>query len=129
MSRWQLSRRALLRGAGAAVALPLLEQMLPSVARAQSAGTPPPRRFVVFYVPNGLNMAQWTPVATGPEYALTPTLAALAPVKSKTLVVTGLANRPGQPDGLGDHAAATGAFLTVMHCLKTQGANIRNGIS
>ncbi len=127
MKRWELSRRTLLRGAGVTVALPLLEQMLPSVARAEAAS--PPRRFLAFYVPCGINMATWTPAATGAGYALPSTLESLAPVKAKTLVLTGLANRPAQPDGFGDHAAGTGSFLTVAHCLKTQGTNIRNGIS
>lgn len=129
MKKWELSRRLLLKGAGAALALPLLEQMMPSVARAQNAGAPKPRRLVAFYVPCGIHMAQWTPAATGSNYALTPILTPLAPVKSDVLVLSGIANRPAQPDGPGDHASGTGAFITARHPFKTNGAGISNGIS
>lgn len=127
MKKWELSRRTLLRGAGVALALPMLEQMLPSVARAQSV--PAPRRLVAFYVPCGINMSQWTPSATGAGYSLTPILQPLAPVKSDVLVLSGLANRPAQPDGAGDHASGTGAFITAAHPYKTSGAGISNGVS
>ena len=86
MKKWEISRRTLLRGVGAAMALPMLEQMLPSVARAQAAGAPPPRRLVAFYVPCGIHMAAWTPAATGANYTLTPILQPLAPVKNDLLV-------------------------------------------
>lgn len=129
MKKWEISRRTLLRGVGAAMALPLLEQMLPSVARAQATGAPPPRRLVAFYVPNGIHMAKWTPAATGASYTMTEILQPLAPVKSDLLVLTGLANRPAQPDGAGDHASGTGAFITARHPVKTNGAGISNGIS
>jgi hypothetical protein len=56
-------------------------------------------------------------------------LTPLAPVKDDVLVLTGLANRPARPDGAGDHASGTGAFITAAHPFKTQGADIRNGIS
>lgn len=132
MSRFTLSRRTLLRGLGTALALPSLEAMLPSVARAQTMN---PRRFVAFYVPCGIRMNRWTPAATGADYALTSILSplgasgALPSVKEDTLVLTGLANRPARPDGPGDHASGTGAFITIAHPFKTNGANIRNGIS
>lgn len=129
MKKWEISRRMLLRGAGAAVALPLLEQMLPSIARAQNSGAPPPRRLVAFYVPCGIHMANWTPAATGANYTLTPILAPLAPVKSDVLVLSGLANLPARPDGAGDHASGTGSFITARHVVKTNGAGISNGIS
>lgn len=129
MKKWEISRRTLLRGLGATVALPFLEQMLPSISRAQNTGAPPPRRLVAFYVPCGIHMQAWTPSATGASYALTPILAPLAPVKSDVLVLTGLANRPAQPDGAGDHAAGTGSFITARKVVKTNGAGISNGIS
>lgn len=133
MSRFTLSRRTLLRGLGTALALPSLEAMLPSVARAQTAMNP--RRFVAFYVPCGIRMNRWTPTDTGAGYTLTSILSplgasgSLPSVKDDTLVLTGLANRPARPDGPGDHASGTGAFITNAHPFKTNGANIRNGIS
>lgn len=132
--KWELSRRTMLRGFGTLMALPVLDAMLPSIARAQAAG-PAPRRIVAFYAACGIRMSAWTPAATGANYALSPILAPLGAynglpsVKDDVLVLTGLANRPAQPDGPGDHASGTGAFLTAAHPFKTNAANIRNGIS
>ena len=80
MKRWELSRRTLLRGVGASLALPLLEQMLPSVQRAYAAGEPRPRRMMVFFVPCGMYMPAFIPTTTGPSYTLSKTLAPLGPV-------------------------------------------------
>jgi len=124
--RAPLSRRALLRGAGVALGLPLLEAMWPRRAFAQSLA---PRRFVACYVPCGIHMAAFTPRAAGRDFDLTPILAPLAQVRGAVNVLTGLANLPARPDGAGDHAAGTGSFLTARHVRKTDGANIQNGIS
>ena len=134
MKKWELSRRTMLRGAGTLLALPVLEAMLPSIARAQAMGAAP-KRLVAFYAACGIRMSSWTPAATGAGYTLSPILTPLGAynglpsVKEDTLVVTGLANRPAQPDGPGDHASGTGAFLTASHPFKTNAANIKNGIS
>src|SRR5450432_3670503 len=100
----KFGRRRFLGGAAALVALPWLASLAPKAAWARGTA---PKRFVAFYVPNGIHMAAWTPTDTGPDYALTPILAPLAAVKGKVLVVTGLANAPARPDGPGDHAAGT----------------------
>jgi hypothetical protein len=122
-----LSRRTFLRGAGAALALPFLDAMLPGRALAQGMG--PRTRFLAWYVPNGIHMRAWTPEAVGADWQITPILEALRPLQQKILVLSGLSNRPARPDGPGDHAAGTGSFLTAAHCFKTEGADIRNGIS
>lgn len=122
----RLGRRLFLGGAGAVVALPFLESAMPRIAR---AGDMVAKRFLAFYVPNGIHMPAWTPQIAGPDFELTPILAPLAPVQQKLLVLTGLANKPAQPDGPGDHASGTGAFLTARHPFKTEGADIQNGIS
>ena len=119
------SRRFFLGGAGAAIALPFLESLLPRGARAAAADAP--RRLFVFYVPCGIVMDQWTPAEEGPDWTPTPILAPLVPWKDRTLVVTGLANRPARPDGAGDHAAGTGSFLSCVHVRKTEAENISNG--
>jgi hypothetical protein len=80
-------------------------------------------------VPNGIHMQAWTPSAVGANYDLTPILSPLEDVKSKLLVLTGVNNTPGQPEGPGDHAGGTSAFLTCRHVVKTEGADIKNGIS
>lgn len=126
---WMISRRTFLRGAGAALALPALEVMAPSIARAQQMGAPPPRRILAYYVPNGIHMRAWTPAQTGAAWELSPMLTSLAPVKDDLLILSGVSNLPARPDGPGDHASGTGAFLTAAHPFKTEGTNIRNGIS
>ena len=120
------SRRRFLGGAASVVALPWLASLAPRSAAAKAAS---PKRFVAFYVPNGIHMAAWTPSSAGSDYALTPILEPLSAVKSKLLVVSGLANAPAHPDGPGDHAAGTAGFLTCRHVVKTDGAGIRNGAS
>lgn len=128
---WMISRRTLLKSAGTMIALPMLEAMHPAIARAQQMGVSPPRRVLAWYVPDGIHMANWTPSTTGAGYAPTRILQPLfdAGVGEDCLIVTGLANRPARPDGPGDHASGTGAFLTAAHPFKTEGANISNGIS
>jgi hypothetical protein len=122
----KFSRRAWLGGAGAILSLPLLESLLPKNA---VAADPALRRLVTFFVPNGMHMDAWTPTTQGTGFTLSPILAPLVNVQDKILVVTGLDNEPARPDGLGDHAAGTGGFLTCRHVEKTEGANIKNGIS
>jgi hypothetical protein len=83
-----LSRRALLRGAGTAIALPLLESMLPAgVARA--AGETSPQRFAALYVPHGTILDRWTPPAAE-RLELSPVLRSLEPFKDPMTVVSGL---------------------------------------
>ncbi len=130
---FSLSRRTLLRGAGASLALPWLEAMVPAFARAQNAT--PPKRFLAFYVPCGIRMNRFTPAATGATWALPSILSGLGArgqdpsVQNDVNVITGLSNRPARPDGPGDHASGTGAFITARHPFKTESTNIRNGIS
>lgn len=126
---FRLSRRTFLKGAGAAMALPLLEAMLPGSARAQSAEVP--KRLFAFYVPNGIHMSAWTPGSEGAGYALTPILQPLAAYRDDFLVLSGLSNYAATPqgDGPGDHARGTGCFLTAAHPVKTEGADISIGPS
>lgn len=101
-----LSRRAVLRGAGACLALPLLEAMLPR--RATHAATAP-LRFVGWFHPNGYSKELWIP--SGDSLAtLPPTLADLEPVKQKLLVVSGLDIGDGV---VGSHDAGVRALLTA----------------
>jgi hypothetical protein len=121
------NRRFFLGGAAALVGLPVLESIVGS--RATAAGSGIPTRFMAFYIPCGMHMAKWTPQNTGTGYDLPEILAPLTNVQSKTMVLSGLANEPAKPDGPGDHASGTGAFLTCAHPYKTDGADIKNGIS
>ncbi len=65
---WRISRRTMLRGLGTAVALPLLDSMAPRIARAGAQTAQRPLRMAFVYVPNGINMADWTPKTTGADY-------------------------------------------------------------
>lgn len=125
--RWMLSRRTVLRGLGASIALPVLEQMLPGMPRARAEGTPEVRRLVVLFVPCGMIMKRFTPEKDGEDYELTPILRPLESVRDEVLVVTGLANRPAYPDGAGPHVGGTGSFLTARKILPD--GRIGNGIS
>jgi hypothetical protein len=129
----KLSRRTALRGLGTALALPWLEAMGPltSWAAGPDTAAPAPNRLAVLYVPNGKHMPDWTPKTEGAGYELPPTLRPLAPVKDDLLVLTGLTADKARPhgDGGGDHARALGAFLTGCQPRKTDGTDIRAGIS
>lgn len=133
LQRRTVSRRAVLRGLGSTVALPWLEVMGPLSAWAGDAGQKKvaPNRMAFLYVPNGKNMADWTPQQEGTDFQLTPILEPLAAVKDDLLVLTGLTADGARPhgDGGGDHARALAAFLTGAHPVKTDGTDIRNGIS
>lgn len=124
---WELSRRTFLRGAGTLMALPVLEAMAPSMARAESAGAPPARRLMAFYVPNGMYPAEWYPAASGENYTLSPLLTPLAAYKSDFLVLSGLGNKPSHfsPLDVG-HVASTSSFLTGTPVTESP---LSNGIS
>ncbi len=106
--RKQLSRRTVLKGAGAAVALPFLEAMSPT--RFSLAGQAPeaaPRRFQTIYVPNGMAMEYWTPQGEGRSFELSPILEPLAPFKNQMLVLSGI-----DASWNDIHSGASGSFLT-----------------
>lgn len=136
MSQMIMSRRTLLRGLGTAIALPVLDSMIPTrlsgaEARAAAKAVTAPRRVAWLYVPNGIDMQNWTPAEVGSSYQLTPTLEPLAPFRDKFSVLSGLvcdkANANG--DGPGDHARAMAAYLTGSQPRKTEGANLKLGRS
>jgi hypothetical protein len=121
-----ISRRTVLHGLGAAVALPLLDAMLP----AMSASSKPVPRLGVVYHPNGVIYDQWLPTGVGTDYKLSPTLAGLQPFRDKLIVITGLASDEAEAigDGGGDHSRASGTYLTGVHVRKSDSV-VRNGIS
>src|SRR5438445_9528628 len=98
-----LSRRTVLRGIGATIALPFLDAMVPS---ARAAGKPV-NRFMAFYVPNGRAMEYWTPKGEGANFELSPILQPMAPYRNQMLVVSGL-----RASWNYIHAGASGSFLT-----------------
>lgn len=115
---YPISRRTVLRGLGAAVALPWLEAMTP---RSLAAGAiEPPRRMIFCYVPNGMHMPEWTPGEEGELGALPPILQPLDAYRSEMSVLSGLTLNGGRAlgDGPGDHARAVASFLTSAHPYK-----------
>jgi hypothetical protein len=110
--RKAIPRRTMLRGLGATLALPLLDGMIPALTAQGRTAAKPLHRFGVVYVPNGMVMESYTPATTGPGFELTPTLQALAPFRSQTLVLSGLdcVPSPGRPGGA--HAKASTRYLT-----------------
>ena len=128
VTRKHVSRRTVLRGLGATVALPMLDAMTPAFAAPAARR---PVRLAFAYVPNGVIMADWTPKGTGAEFELSRLLKPLEPVREDLLVLSGLAHRNANAlgDGPGDHARAGACFLTGVHPRKTAGADIQNGVS
>src|SRR5438874_11469376 len=129
ITRKAIPRRAFLRGAGAALALPVLDAMTPAL----SAETARPIRMGFMQVPNGImNLKnEWAPKAEGP-LEMTRILEPLADFKDRLVVMSGLDSQ--QAAGLdfevgGDHPRACTAWLTGTHAKMTAGADLRAGIS
>jgi hypothetical protein len=98
-----LSRRTVLRGIGATIALPFLDAMIP----AAKAAAKPANRFLTFYVPNGMAMEYWSPKGEGTTFELSPILESLAPFRDQLIVLSGL-----HASWNYIHAGASGSFLT-----------------
>ena len=128
--RGQRSRRDVLRGAGAIVALPWLQSLAPTV-RASSAASLPPKRLSVFYLPNGMRMDRFLPARSGVDYPVSPVLEPLSRLKPKVSVVSGLAHHNAQAlgDPGGAHGRSCAAYLTGAHPKPTEGSDLRCGTS
>ncbi|MEO7192090.1 MAG: DUF1552 domain-containing protein [Vicinamibacterales bacterium] len=125
-----LSRRTVLKGIGAAISLPFLDAMTPAFARALSAAEKPVR-VAWFYVPNGIDMRNWTPGAEGALGELPGILKPFEPVKSDIMVLSNLTTNWGRPlqVGAGDHGRALGSYMTGVEVYRTAGADLKLGIS
>lgn len=121
-----LPRRTVLRGLGTALALPLLDGMVPAfTAIAKTAARPKPRLGTV-YVPHGAVMDKWTPAQEGAGFEFSEILQPLAGFRDHLNVLSGLdhapaAQLPGDPAG--GHGRVTGAFLTGVHAKPTEGSD------
>ena len=123
-----LSRRALLRGAGAAIALPLLDSMRPA-GRARAQVVKPPIRTGFIYVPHGATMARWTPEGTGRDFALSEILAPLEPHKAKLNVISDLTHPMAYGPGgaTAHHNRSSAVFLSGA--MAQSGAEAKLGIT
>ncbi len=132
ITKKHLCRRTFLRGVGASLALPLLDSMVPAFAAPGEPAGKATERLFIGYVPNGIIMDKWTPTAEGDEFELPVSLEPLAAFKNRLLVLSGLASKPAMPlpgEGSGDHVRAAATFLTGVHPKKTEGPDIRGGVS
>lgn len=123
--RAPMNRRALLRGVGTAMALPLLDSMVGSARAAEADQLP--KRLQIFYMPNGMIMTSFTPKTTGAGYEMSPTLQPLAAFRDRFTVITGL-SQPKKGDAP-PHARNCAGFLTGAEVKHTDGFDFRAGMS
>ena len=132
-----LPRRTFLRGVGAALGLPLLDAMVPAMSALAQTPARPVRRLGFVYLPNGVarnftGINYWTPVGEGTNFELSPILSPLGPYRDRLTVISGLAQHQADAhdDGAnGDHTRGTSSWLTGVHPKRTEGADVRNGVS
>jgi hypothetical protein len=110
VTRKSLSRRTMLRGLGAALALPLLDGMIPALVAQRKTAAAPIRRFGAVYVPNGMLMSQWTPATEGVGFEFSPTLKSLEPFRDAVRVISGL--NVSENAGASLHSRASTRWLT-----------------
>jgi hypothetical protein len=113
ITKKSLPRRTFLRGAGATLALPLLDAMVPAL----SAAAKPTPRLGFIYVSNGVIQDQWIPCVTGPAFELSPILKPLGGVRGHVNVLSGLSHLQADTfgDGTGDHPRSSAVWLTGVH--------------
>ncbi|NND07473.1 MAG: DUF1552 domain-containing protein [Saprospiraceae bacterium] len=126
--RQKTSRRAVLKGLGASLALPFLPSLMPKGLLAQSAGAThqAPQRFAALFMPNGVHPGKWSPTKLGRDFELSPILQPLAKVQDKMLVLGGLSNKHSYRTVEG-HYTKTGNFLTSMRVSRTVDADVNAG--
>ena len=102
-----IPRRTFLRGAGAAIALPFLDSMVPALTTTVRAATAQ-RRVGFVYIPHGVIMGQWTPAAEGANFDFTPILKPLEPFRDSVVVVSNLV----RAEVNSNHAVSSACWLT-----------------
>jgi len=128
VTRKSLPRRTFLRGIGTALALPMLDAMIPAISRAAAKA---PTRLIITYVPVGSWPEYWNPKGEGRDYEMSRILKPLEAFREDLSVLSGLDHHQAEAlgDGAGDHARAGAAYLTGVHCKKTGGTDLHCGIS
>jgi hypothetical protein len=117
LTKKHLSRRTMLRGAGVAIGLPLLESMIPAGMRRASAAGAPRTRAAFVYLPHGAVMERFTPSVDGRDFALGPILESLAPYRNRFNIVSGLklsAAYVGESSAAENHSRSSKCWLTCM---------------
>ncbi len=126
ISKKAIDRRSILRGFGAALALPVLDSMTPAL----TAAATPPTRLAFIYHPVGMIMDRWTPKTEGAGFEFPRVMAPLEPFRENLNILTGLAQVQGRAlgDGPGDHAREGATWLTGVHPKRSE-TNIGCGVS
>src|SRR5262245_8002596 len=119
----RISRRAVLRGAGAAIALPFLESMVPALTPVARTAANPQTRFGVVFVPLGERPGFWTPTKVGPDFEFSQILKPLEPYRNWVTIVSELCNP------LDGHAVSVAAWLSGTIPFRTIAENVRAGIT
>ncbi len=132
ITKMAIPRRTILRGLGAALALPLLDGMVPALSALTRTAAKPIRRLAITYSGNGVAPGFFEPAVEGAAYELTPILQPLAPFRDRALVLTGIDNPiaealEGEPRG--GHGRIPAAFMSGVHCKPTVGGDFRAGTS
>lgn len=126
LSKKAIPRRALLRSAQAALALPLLDAMIPAATAWQKTPAKPVRRLGYVFVPMGCDHARWTPPGSGRLGELSPILASLKPVQDQLTVITNLRLQNAYP---GTHDTSNSAFLSAASSKHTESSDYFLGIT
>jgi len=137
VSKLALPRRTFLRGAGATLALPLLDAMVPAMTALAQTPAKPLRRLGFIYMPNGVAMNHsgidyWTPAGEGKNFQMSQILAPFTPFRDRMVVISGLDHNQaeaGDDGASGDHTRGTSSWLTGVYPKRTEGADVRNGRS
>ena len=117
-----LDRRTVLRGAGAMIALPLLDAMIPAATALANTAAKPLVKLGFVYFPHGAIMEKWTPEKDGTDFELTPILEPLKPFQKQLTIVSGLGNRPGESQAV--HAIVPATWLSCVHPKQGQDPNM-----
>ena len=112
-----LSRRTFLRGAGATVALPLLDAMLPTMTAQASTPAVPVKRLGFVFIPMGCDNTRWTPKGGDKLDELSPILSPLAPVKDQVSVLSNMELQNAYP---GTHSSSNASFLSAARAKHTE---------
>jgi hypothetical protein len=110
ISKKSISRRTVLRGAGASIALPLLDAMIPAATALAATPAAPTPRMGFIYFPHGAIMKSWVPEQIGSGFALSPILKPLEPYRSQLTVISGLRNKGGESSD--PHGIMAGTWLS-----------------
>lgn len=131
ITKKHISRRAVLRGAGVAMALPLLDSMIPAQTAAAQTAAVPPTRFTGIFVPHGMAPGYWVPNKAGTGFDFPAIMKPLEPFREHTVIFSGLWSKSAEPPpGVtgADHWVAS-AFLCAEKPKKTAGADIHDGVT